>query len=638
VRTTTGTEAEPRARGLIESLTGLRGVLGWSVFVVHAGEFFGLLVPALAPGLLVYGRAHYFALDTFFLLSGYVITAGYRRKFASRPMLSTYARFLWSRLSRFYPLHLAVLIALVLVVGAAQVAGVRFDRVGDAGDVLRHVVLVQGWGGAESLTWNVPAWTISSQWFGYLIAPVVVMGVVRLRRSTTVVACYVASLAVVLAAYAVLGFDDEHLTAAAPLWRAVGGFVAGALLFHLAAVGSRIPALCGRWTGPLVVLLLGMVVGLSVMDLPTMVAEPLLGLVLLGVAQERGAISRMLASRGTVWLGQLSVALYLTHYPYLMLASRVVTPERFPGAWGWVGILVLSLGALGTAYVAYVLIEIPGTNLMRRMEARAATRRPTAQGSPVAVPASAHAVSWDGWDRILPLRTPLGHVDQQQGDDPDGQAGDHPDEDVGGRGRRDRTGWRDRRLHGGDGQGARGRVLPPGQPQHRRAQAVGHGVGQRRHAGAVRVRDGDLQDERALGVLRLDPWDQRGTPASDPEPGGHRLEHRRGLREAGVRQHPLHQILAVAGPAPHPVLQREQLLGARREHGGLQVRPHDSGGHSEYQGGHEDVPTPASHSHQLDEIHRAPLRAPPCGPSGSRKRTRVRIPRVDIRTAATGEP
>ncbi len=372
-------------RGHIRSLTGLRAVLAGYVLLIHLTSQMIDLVPALGPAAMASARHHHFAIDTFFLLSGYVLTAGYRRVFASRPSPARYARFLWARLARFYPVHLAVLGALVLAAVVGPAVGLTVDHGGNlGGDLVRHVLLLQGWGGGDALTWNGPSWTVSSEWACYLVAPLVVLGVVRLRRSGIVLACYAAAMAFVLVPYAILGFDEIHLTVAAPLWRALGGFVAGSLLFQLTVVGSRLPAWCGRWTGALVIGLLGVVVGLSVLDLPTMLCEPLLGLVLVALAQQRGAVNRVLAGRLLVRAGELSVALYLTHVPWLMLAGHVVNPESFPGAWGWVGVLLLVAGAFVVAHLTFVLVERPAARLMQRVAAgRAATPAPVA---PAAVP------------------------------------------------------------------------------------------------------------------------------------------------------------------------------------------------------------------------------------------------------------
>lgn len=50
-----------------------------------------------------------------------------------------------------------------------------------------------------------------------------------------------------------------------------------------------------------------------------------------------------------------------------MAASVVITPERFPGAWGWVGVALLVGGALVLAVVGFVVVERPAQRAMRAM-------------------------------------------------------------------------------------------------------------------------------------------------------------------------------------------------------------------------------------------------------------------------------
>ena len=111
-----------RGKGLIQSLVGIRGYLALVVVAVHLAPFAIALAPATRGFFLPIWHHAYVALDLFFVLSGFVVTAGYRKVFARWPGWAAYGRFLWARLSRFYPVHLAVLA--VLVGAAAVVAAI----------------------------------------------------------------------------------------------------------------------------------------------------------------------------------------------------------------------------------------------------------------------------------------------------------------------------------------------------------------------------------------------------------------------------------------------------------------------------------------------------------------------------------
>ena len=143
----------PRPRGLIRSLVGIRGYLSLVVVAVHLAPFAIALVPVTAGFFLPVWHHAYVALDLFFVLSGFVVTAGYRGVFARWPGWAAFGKFLWARLSRFYPVHLAVLAVLVGAVLGARAIGREIPHGGDLGvDLLRQLTLTSGWGGADALT------------------------------------------------------------------------------------------------------------------------------------------------------------------------------------------------------------------------------------------------------------------------------------------------------------------------------------------------------------------------------------------------------------------------------------------------------------------------------------------------------
>mgnify|MGYP000989605473 CR=1 FL=1 len=113
----------------IPALTGLRALLAWWVVVYH------MTIPELAPlppdGWLEPLRAHgYLAVDGFFVLSGFILSYVYRDAFAAG-VPGIYPRFLLARLARLYPVHLAMTLVVLAMLGAAVVATGFQPRVAD---------------------------------------------------------------------------------------------------------------------------------------------------------------------------------------------------------------------------------------------------------------------------------------------------------------------------------------------------------------------------------------------------------------------------------------------------------------------------------------------------------------------------
>lgn len=367
--------------GLIPSLVGIRGYLSLVVVAVHLAPFAAALVPVTAAFFLPVWHHGYVALDLFFVLSGFVISSGYARTFARWPGRATFGKFLWARLSRFYPVHLAVLGAMVAAVLVSRAIGREIPHGGDlTWDLFRQLTLTSGWGGADALTWNGPVWSLSAEWACYLVLPLLLPLVQRLRTPAACVVGYLAACAIPLVLYSIIGFDDATITYEMPLPRAFGGFLAGAALYQLTTVGSRIPAWLGRVTGPLAVVAFAAIVLASSLGVSTMITLPIVGLVVPALAQRRGAFDRFLSTKVSMIGGEYSVALFLVHVPSILAASLLINPRTFPGpVWGTLGIVLLVLGAFVLAWLAYVIVERPAQRWMRRLVKRA----PGAPAKPV---------------------------------------------------------------------------------------------------------------------------------------------------------------------------------------------------------------------------------------------------------------
>lgn len=367
------TAAAPAPTGLIPSLVGIRGYLALVVVAVHVAPFAVAMVPGTAGFFLPVWHHGYVALDLFFVLSGFVISSGYARTFARWPGRATFGKFLWARLSRFYPVHLAVLAAMVAAVLAFRAVGREIPHGGNlTWDLFRQLTLTSGWGGAHALTWNGPVWSLSAEWACYLVLPLLLPLVQRLRTPAACLVGYVVACAIPLVIYSIIGFDDGTITYSMPLPRAFGGFLAGCALYQLTTVGSRIPAWLGRVTGPVAVVAFAAIVATSLLGVPTMYALPFIGLVVPALAQRRGAFDRFLSTRVSMIGGEYSVALFLVHVPWILAASLLINPRTFPGSgWGVLGIVLLVLGAFVLAWLAYVVVERPAQKAMRRLVKRA---------------------------------------------------------------------------------------------------------------------------------------------------------------------------------------------------------------------------------------------------------------------------
>jgi peptidoglycan/LPS O-acetylase OafA/YrhL len=187
-------------------------------------------------------------LDMFMMISGFLIMFRYIDRLLVEP--GSYVRFIWRRLARFYPLYFLTLLYFVMVGVAVHLGLIGSAAVGryDFSALPANLLLVQGWGFTDTLTFNYVAWTLSAEWFCYLALPVIVVTYRRLG-----VPGLIALLAVTLAALEIAtatGVMPFSTWMAADTWgayRAFADFAIGALV--AVAVRDSRWRLKSHWVG-----------------------------------------------------------------------------------------------------------------------------------------------------------------------------------------------------------------------------------------------------------------------------------------------------------------------------------------------------------------------------------------------------
>jgi peptidoglycan/LPS O-acetylase OafA/YrhL len=336
----------------IDSLTGLRGVAALWVVAYHAWD---------APG-------GYLGVDLFFVLSGFVLALNYGSAALHRDPRA-WAGFLWKRVARLWPAHLA---ALVLTLGAVLLLAPFERSLHRPTDFSLEgwwatVFLVQAWDFPARPTWNVPAWSISAEWAAYLAFPLLAWMAMQVRRATT------ARLAIVLLYLALaLSVDRFGLsgTIGYAMPRIAAGFCSGVLL-HRSWVLRGQPV-DGR--GAPLAWMLASIGGGAAWELTVGRHSALPWLPILGCALIGGLVRRplpLLQSGVAQWLGLRSYALYLVNWPVIELCQRLASLRRS----AWPDPVVTGIGALVALFLAHLLYREVEEPARRALGAR---RHPSA--------------------------------------------------------------------------------------------------------------------------------------------------------------------------------------------------------------------------------------------------------------------
>jgi peptidoglycan/LPS O-acetylase OafA/YrhL len=164
-------DSAPVAREQLQCLTGLRFVAACGVLFLHSGSGFSHSAQ-FPPVIATFLKHGYLGVSVFFVLSGFILTYTYSARLYTPQAV---AKYLLARFARIYPIYiLALLLTLPLL------------RVGpDARSAASVLLLVQSWTPAKSehgYTWVMQAWTLSVEFFFYLLLPFVIPFVVRVPK------------------------------------------------------------------------------------------------------------------------------------------------------------------------------------------------------------------------------------------------------------------------------------------------------------------------------------------------------------------------------------------------------------------------------------------------------------------------
>jgi peptidoglycan/LPS O-acetylase OafA/YrhL len=321
--------------------------------------------------------AFYLAVDFFFVLSGFVLAHRYWDELMRerKPFFPVVV----ARFARLYPAHVFVLFALLIGFGieaipayhagtplmaAWQEAIPPFPGGPGLSTFMLNLLLLQNVGLTPTgLTWNVPSWSISVEFFGSLA----VLGLIAIWRKPGV---RIALIAIACAGYAFVisvkngGLDATYET----LWhvvnlgliRAIAGIAAGVvcLLMVRRLVADRTP---GSMVATLLELLaIACVLALMIRPQYHDARDMLFPLAALGLVAvfslQRGAVSRVLVSAPLVYLGSLSYAIYLVHWPllFVMLEQHQAPPGLY------------YLAVFAAAMLTHHAVEVPARRFIMR--------------------------------------------------------------------------------------------------------------------------------------------------------------------------------------------------------------------------------------------------------------------------------
>lgn len=344
----------------IGALTAIRGIAAWWVVFYHFREH---LMPEALPWLNTISAGGYLAVDLFFVLSGFVIALSCAQHFDQGFTVSATRDFLVRRLARIYPLHLVMMIfyltipAAILTLSSAKTLSGNYET----GYFLLSLGLIHNWGFTDSLQWNVPSWSISTEWFAYLCFP----GLIWLAngRLTTIgrnIAAILVIAILIATLFSLAGAQSigEKIPQLG-MYRCALEFALGICVFNASrAAGSRSLA---NIAAPIAI---GLAAATFVGVVPDYVGMPVaIAALIFSLSIESSTASRLVNALPLHTLGLISYSTYLSHYPIKELVKFLVVRDGIPD----IVPIVVYLGAVAMASVVlYRFVEVPGRELVQR--------------------------------------------------------------------------------------------------------------------------------------------------------------------------------------------------------------------------------------------------------------------------------
>lgn len=378
-----------REKAHVLSLDSIRGIAAVSVVIHHL-----LLMPtflALFPHNAwinwSFFRSAWLLVDLFFVLSGIVMSLSYVRGDFGRFSLR---EFMLRRFARVYPLHLVTLLAALLfrllriglVALGVVIAVPSAFEVNNVYSFVLNIFLLHSMGFIDYLSWNAPSWSISVEFYTYLVFGLVVLFAQRMASLSYLYAC--AGLLVVGSLFVIIVVLDKPslgLQTDFGILRCFVSFFFGVLTVMVVErlPGGLRPSAQG---GIQLLTMIASIVLVSVVEAypPASFLAPLTFAAFLGsllAFPDAVLVPRMLVARPLVWLGRRSYSIYMVHAIVVLLAEyfvRAIGPVRIAALDAiCAGLpatlnLCLSLAAvLVVSHVTYLHVEIPGGKLFRTM-------------------------------------------------------------------------------------------------------------------------------------------------------------------------------------------------------------------------------------------------------------------------------
>ncbi|MEZ9047405.1 acyltransferase family protein [Vibrio cyclitrophicus] len=253
----------------------------------------------------------YYFVEFFFVLSGFVMAHSYGNQ---KPCLSFAKTFIVKRIFRIYPLHFFMLCLFIPFAVANSYLGVDLGPRFSIEAFIANLLLAHALGFFEVSTWNLPSWSISVEFYTYLLFLFLVL--VKKNDIRTYFVLSVVSL-IILFLFSSMGDTSRYA-----FFRCTYSFFLGCIAYRYSNNFKSTNIIEIMVTFCTLALLC-----YDVIDSNSWVAFCLplcFFCVVLVFSKQAGMISKFLDNRFLMFLGKISFSIYLTHTLWISLFKGIL--------------------------------------------------------------------------------------------------------------------------------------------------------------------------------------------------------------------------------------------------------------------------------------------------------------------------
>ncbi len=374
------------SRPYLTTLTPLRGIAALVVVIFHSNLMLMPFIPINKPHFITAG---WLWVDFFFVLSGFIISYVYSDNFKISISAAGYWKYIKARFARVYPLHFVTMIwclvsAMIIIYYSEGIHPFFWDMLNPV-SAIPSLFLAQSLGLYISAPLNTPSWSLSTEWWMYMIFPLLVPyfhGIKRWGKVLTLV--LIVGLFLFVKYY--LGPVNLPFPGGSPslnvvsdfgVFRCMAGFLLGMFLFSAYKESVAFHLLKQSWT--FAGLFIGTIVAMHIggEDILIIAFFPF---IILSAAYNTTTVKRVLDVPVLQLLGDWSFSIYMVHVPIIYVFWIYQTIQE-PSKWAnfppdptvipnygfglWICLLIVA-STLLLASFSYKYIEVPARSYLNK--------------------------------------------------------------------------------------------------------------------------------------------------------------------------------------------------------------------------------------------------------------------------------